>query len=50
MLAHKENPQTLFLRDSKAMTMKVGIGFGVCNNPPTDLLQMYTTSGDSPSS
>ena len=39
MLDHKENPQrTLFPRDSKAMAMKVGIHFGVCNNPPTDLL------------
>ena len=33
MLAHKENSQTaLFARDSKAMTMKVGIHFGVCSN------------------
>ena len=39
MLAHKENPQrTLFPRDNKAMAMKVGICFGVCNNPPSDLL------------
>ena len=40
MLAHKENPQrTLFPRDSKAMTMKVGIRFGVCNNPPAECTQ-----------
>ena len=39
MLAHKENPQrTLFPRDSKAMTMNVGICFGVRNNPPANLL------------
>ena len=34
MLAHKENPQkTLFSRDSKAVVTKLGIRFGVCNNP-----------------
>ena len=43
MLAH-ENPQrTLFPRDSKAMAMKVGIRLGVCNNPPTNLLQCECT-------
>ena len=44
MLAHKENPQkTLFTRDSKAMTMKVGIRFGVCDNPPANLLHCECT-------
>ena len=44
MLAHKEHPQrTLFPRYSKAMAMKVGIRFGVCNNPPTDLLHCECT-------
>ena len=38
MLAHKrESTKTLFPGDSKAMTMKVGIRFGVCNNPPANL-------------
>ena len=44
MLTHKENPQrTLFPRDSKAMATKVGIRFGVCNNPPADLLHCECT-------
>ena len=44
MLAHKENPQrTLFPRDSKAMAMKVGIRFGVCNNPPANFLRCECT-------
>ena len=44
MLAHKENPQrTLFPRDSKALAMKVGIRFGVCNNPLANLLHCECT-------
>ena len=44
MLAHKENPQRIvFPRDSKALAMKVGIHFGVCNNPPADLLHCECT-------
>ena len=34
---------TLLPRDSKAMTMKVGIRFGVCNNPLADLLHCECT-------
>ena len=44
MLAHKENPQRiLFPRDSKAMTMKIGIRLRVCNNPAADLLHCECT-------
>ena len=42
--AHTRSPQrTLFPRDSKAMTMKVGIRLGVCTNPTADLLQCECT-------
>ena len=43
MLSEKEFTRTLFARDSKAMAMKVGIRFGVCNIPPADLLHCGCT-------
>ena len=43
MVAQRESTKTLFPRDSKAMTMNVGIHFGACNNPPADLLHCECT-------